>query len=106
MKKLSELHEESKNAQIKVTESLEHLSDIFDDMEKENKKKDEKISKLEERTKNLESDGKTYPIIIKFTCYNVRRDAYSSQKKLSNYQKPNSCICQTIKTGSNKIWCT
>lgn len=30
---------QSKNAQIKVTESLQDLSDKFDDMEKENEKK-------------------------------------------------------------------
>ena len=31
---------QSKNAQIKVTESLQYLSNKFDDMEKENEKKD------------------------------------------------------------------
>ena len=31
---------QSKNAQIKVTESLQDLSDKSDDMEKENEKKD------------------------------------------------------------------
>ena len=30
---------QSKNAQIKVTESLQYLSNKFDDMEKENEKK-------------------------------------------------------------------
>ena len=38
VKKLLELHEESKNTQIKVTESLQHLSHKFDEMENENKK--------------------------------------------------------------------
>ena len=31
---------QSKNAQIKVIESLQYLSNKFDDMEKENEKKD------------------------------------------------------------------
>ena len=60
MKKLFKLHEESKNAQIKVTEPLQHLSYKFDYMEKENKKKDEKMSKLEEKINDLESDKKGF----------------------------------------------
>ena len=64
VKKLLQLHEESKNAQFKVTESVQHLSDIFDDMEKENKKRNEKISKLEEWIKNLESENKGFLVSI------------------------------------------
>ena len=60
MKKLFKLHEESKNAQIKVTEPLQHLSYKFDYMEKENKKKDEKMSKLEEKINDLESEKKGF----------------------------------------------
>ena len=58
--KLFGLHIGSKNAQIKVTESLQNLSDKFDEMEKENKKKDEKIFKLEERIKDFESENKGF----------------------------------------------
>ena len=58
--KLFGLHVGSENAQIKVTESLQNLSDKFDEMEKENKKKDEKISKLEERIKDFESENKGF----------------------------------------------
>ena len=54
------LHEESKNAQIKVTEPLQHLFYKFDYMEKENKKKDEKMSKLEEKINDLESEKKGF----------------------------------------------
>ena len=60
MKKLFKLHEESKNAQIKVTKLLQHLSHKFDYMEKENKKEDEKICKLEEKIYDLESENKGF----------------------------------------------
>lgn len=43
VKKLFELHKECKNAQIKVKESLKYLCDKFEEMEKGNNKKDEKI---------------------------------------------------------------
>ena len=46
VKKLFVLHKECKNAQIKVIEPLQHLSDKFDEMERGNNKKDEQISKL------------------------------------------------------------
>ena len=59
MKKLSQLDEESKNPQIKVTESLQHLSDKLDDMENENEK-DEKISKLEEKIKDFGRETKAF----------------------------------------------
>ena len=51
------------------------------------------------------SDVKSRPIIIQFVRYNVRRVAYSNKRKLkgkfSDYRKPNSYTCETIKTGSN-----
>ena len=51
------------------------------------------------------SDVKSRPIIIQFVRYNVRRVAYSNKRKLkgkfSDYGKPNSYTCETIKTGSN-----
>ena len=54
------------------------------------------------------SDVKSRPILIQFVRYDVRRAVYSNKRKLkgkfSDYRKPNSCTCQTIKTGSNKIW--
>ena len=48
VKELFILNEETKNAQIKVTESLEFFSNKFDELERENKKKNEKIKELEE----------------------------------------------------------
>ena len=57
------LKEETKNAQIKVTESLEFFSNKFDQLERENKNKNEKIKELEEtfdilteKNKSLTSD--------------------------------------------------
>ena len=53
----------TKNAQIKLTESLEFFSNKFDELERENKKKNEKIKELEEtidilteKNKSLTSD--------------------------------------------------
>ena len=43
-KKLFTYHEEAKECQIKVTESLNFMPAKFDDLEKEIKKKDEKIN--------------------------------------------------------------
>ena len=42
------LNKETKNAQIKVTESLEFFSNKFDKLERENKKKNKKMKELEE----------------------------------------------------------
>ena len=63
IKELFILNEETKNAQIKVTESLEFFSNKFDELERENKKKNEKIKELEEtidilteKNKSLTSD--------------------------------------------------
>ena len=57
------LNEETKNGQIKVTESLEFFSNKFDELKKENKKKNEKIKEVEEaidvlieKNKSLTSD--------------------------------------------------
>ena len=63
VKELFILNEETKNTQIKVTESLEFFSNKFDEHERENKKKNEKIKELEEtidilteKNKSLTSD--------------------------------------------------
>ena len=63
VKELFTLNEETKNVQIKVTESLEFFSNKFDKFERENKKKNEKIKELEEtidilteKNKSLTSD--------------------------------------------------
>ena len=48
VKELLVLNEETKSAQVKVTESLEFFSNKFDELERENKKKNEKIKELEE----------------------------------------------------------
>ena len=47
VKELFVLNEETKNAQIKVTESLEFFSNKFDELAKESKMKKEKIKELE-----------------------------------------------------------
>ena len=47
VKELFTFHEEAKESQIKVTESLELMLAKFDDLQKEIKKKDEKINQLE-----------------------------------------------------------
>ena len=53
VKELFTFHEEAKESQIKVTESLEFMSEKFDDLEKEIKKKDEKINQLEKTIENF-----------------------------------------------------
>ena len=58
-KELFTFHEEAKESQIKVIESFEFMSAKFDDLEKEIKKKDEKINQLEktiEKQKTLSSE--------------------------------------------------
>ena len=52
VKELFTFHEEAKESQIKVTESLEFMSAKFDDLEMEIKKKDEKINQLEKNIEN------------------------------------------------------
>ena len=53
VKELFTFHEGAKQSQIKVTESFEFMSAKFDDLEKEIKKKNEKIYQLEETIENL-----------------------------------------------------
>ena len=59
VKELFTFHEEAKESQIKVTESLEFMSAKFDDLEKEIKKKDGKINQLEKTIENLVEKQKT-----------------------------------------------
>ena len=59
IKKLFTFHEEAKESQIKVTESLEFMSAKFDDLEKEIKKKDEKINQLEKTIEKLAEKQKS-----------------------------------------------
>ena len=59
VKELFILNEETKNAQIKVTESLEFFSNKFDELERENKKKNEKIKELEETIDILTEKNKS-----------------------------------------------
>ena len=63
VKELFILNEESRNEQIKVSESLEIFSNKFDEINRENKKKNEKIKELEktidiliEKNQSLTSD--------------------------------------------------
>ena len=63
VKELFILNEETRNAQIKVTKSLEIFSNKFDELDRENKKKNEKIRELEktidiltEKNQSLTSD--------------------------------------------------
>ena len=59
VKELFILNEETKNAQIKVTESLEFFSNKFDEHERENKKKNEKLKELEETIDILTEKNKS-----------------------------------------------
>ena len=59
VKELFILNEETKNAQIKVTESLEFFSNKFDELEREHKKKNEKMKELEETIDNLTEKNKS-----------------------------------------------
>ena len=60
VKELFTFHEEANESQIKVTESLEFMSAKFDDLEKEIKKKDEKINQLEKTIENLVEKQKSF----------------------------------------------
>ena len=51
VKELFTFHGEAKESQIKAIESLQFMSAKFDDLEKEIKKKDEKINQLEKPLK-------------------------------------------------------
>ena len=53
-------HKEAKESQIKVTELLDFMSTKFDDLEKEIKKKDEKINQLEKNFENLVEKHKSH----------------------------------------------
>ena len=53
VKELFAFHEKAKGFQIKVTESLEFMSEKFDDLEKKIKKKDATINQLEKNIENL-----------------------------------------------------
>ena len=57
VKELFNLNEETKNAGIKVTESLEFFSNKFDELERENK--NEKTKELEETIDNLIEKNKS-----------------------------------------------
>ena len=58
VKELFTFHEEAKESQIKVTESLEFMLATFSDLEKEITKKDEKINYLEKNIENLVEEQK------------------------------------------------
>ena len=60
VKELFTFHEKAKESQIKVTESLEFMSPKFDDLEKEIKKKDQKINQLEKNIENLVEKQKPF----------------------------------------------
>ena len=59
VKELFILNEEIKNAQIKVTESHEFFSNKFDELERENKKKNENIKELKETIDILTEKNKS-----------------------------------------------
>ena len=62
VKELFVLNEETKNAQIKVTESLEEFfSNNFDQLERENKKKNKKVKDLQEKIVILTEKNKSLP---------------------------------------------
>ena len=53
VRELFTFHDEAKESQIKVTESLDFITAKFNNLEKEIKKKDEKINQLEKTIENL-----------------------------------------------------
>ena len=74
VKELFTFHEEAKESQIKVTESLEFMSAKFDDLEKEIKKRDEKINQLEKTIENLVEKQKSISSEIDDLGQNARRN--------------------------------
>ena len=87
VKKLFEIQAESKDAQIKVTESLQNLSDKLDEIEAENKKKDEKITQLEERVKELEKE---------------KKDIYDNIDEMEQYSRRNCLLLHGVRENSNE----
>ena len=87
VKKLFEIQAESKDAQIKVTESLQNLSDKLDEIEAENKKKDEKITQLEERVKELEKE---------------KKDIYGNIDEMEQYSRRNCLLLHGVRENSNE----
>ena len=74
VKELFTFHEEGKESQIKVTESLEFMLAKFDDLEKEIKKRDEKINQLEKIIENLAGKQKSISSEIDDLEQNARRN--------------------------------
>lgn len=87
VKKLFELQAESKDAQIKATQSLQYLSNKLDEIEVENNKKDERITQLEERVKKLEKEKKD-------VCDNI--------DKMEQYSRRNCLLLHGVRENSNE----
>ena len=87
VKKLFTFHEEAKESQIKVSESLEFMSAKFDDLEKEIKEKDEKINQLEKAIKNLVRKQKSL-------CSDI--------DNLEQYSQQNCLVLHGVKESNNK----
>lgn len=87
VKKLFELQAESKDAQIKATQSLQYLSNKLDEIEVENNKKDERITQLEERVKKLEKEKKD-------VCDNI--------DEMEQYSRRNCLLLHGVRENSNE----
>ena len=87
VKELFVLNEETKNAQIKVTESLEFFSNKFDELERENKKKNEKIKELEETIDILTEKNKSLT---------------SDVDELEQYSRRNCLLLHGVQENENK----
>ena len=87
VKELFILNEETKNAQIKVSESLEFFSNKFDELEREHKKKNEKMKELEETIDNLTEKNKSLT---------------SDVDELEQYSRRNCLLCHGIQENENE----
>ena len=97
VKELFTFHEEAKESQIKVTESLEFMSAKFDDLEKEIKKKDEKINQLEKTIENLAEKQKSLSSEIDdLEQYSRRNCLVLHGVNESNDQNTNEIIIKTF----------
>ena len=96
VKELFTFHEEAKESQIKVTESLEFMSAKFDD-EKEIKEKDKKINQLEKTIENLVEKQKIVSSEIdNFEKYSRRNCLVLHDVNESNVESTNEIIIKTF----------
>ena len=97
VKELFTFHEEAKESQIKVIESLEFKSAQFYDLEEEIKKKDEKISQLEKAIEDLVDKQKSLSSEIDdLEQYSRRNYLVLHSVNKSNDENTNEIIIKTF----------